>query len=224
MNYRILLTACCVSLISFSVLIAEDTASNNGTSSTGAPANSELVVDQSFDSDSLDSKWHINTGTWAVKDGVLKVSEVAADKHAAAARFPVETNNAVYQLRFRLLDDAKGFHLGFDPAPGELDKKGHLFSVIVTPSAWKIMKHVDKKNPKQDPNEVLANESMSFEKGRWYTLRLTTWETYVTATIDGDATLKANHPTFGVKKPTLVFRCQGDGVELDDIKVWRQVK
>ena len=86
------------------------------------------------------------------------------------------------------------------------------------------MKHVDKKNPKEDPNEVLANESMSFEKGRWYTLRLTTWETYVTATIDGDATLKASHPTFAVKKPTLVFRCQGDGVELDDIKVWRQVK
>ncbi|WP_372719997.1 hypothetical protein [Novipirellula sp.] len=214
MMIRISLAACCVCLLSSSLAVAQQ----------APPANSELVVDQTFDSDSLDSKWHINTGNWAVKDGVLKVSEVASDKHAAAARFPVETNNAVYQLRFRLLGDAKAFHFGFDPAPGELDKKGHLFSVIVTPSAWKIMKHVDKKNPKQDPNEVLANESMSFEKDRWYTLRLTTWETYVTATIDGDGTLKASHPTFGVKKPTLVFRCQGDGVEVDDIKVWRQVK
>lgn len=31
--------------------------------------------------------------------------------------------------------------------------------------------------------------------------------------------LKASHPTFHVATPTLVFRCIGDGIEVDDIKV-----
>ena len=42
----------------------------------------------------------------------------------------------------------------------------------------------------------------------------------MTAKIDGKESLKTSHSTFGVKKPTLVFRCVGDGVEIDDLKVW----
>ena len=61
-----------------------------------------------------------------------------------------------------------------------------------------------------------------FNAGQWYTLRVTSWETHITATIDGDKTLKVSHPTFAVKKPTLVFRCLGDGIEIDDIQVWTQ--
>ncbi|NND96560.1 MAG: hypothetical protein HKN47_04430 [Pirellulaceae bacterium] len=187
-----------------------------------APANSELVVDESFDKAELGKKWHVNTGNWSIQEGVLRVSEVAADKHSAAARYAVETDNAVYQLRFRLINKAKMFHFGFDPKPGELEKKGHLFSVIVTPTSWKIMKHIDKARPKEAPNETLVEQERKFELGQWYTLRVTTWGQFVNAKIDDEDPLKAAHPTFGVKKPTLVFRCIGDGVEIDDIKVWQQ--
>lgn len=186
------------------------------------PANSVVAVDDSFERPELGDDWHINTGQWRIIDGVLKAKEVTEDKHSAAARRIVETQNAVYEMKFRLTGDAKAFHFGFDPARGELDKKGHLFSVIVTPVSWKILKHVDKSRPKDDPNEVLAIEKTSFVKDMWYTLRVTTWGNYVTARIDGMTTLKAEHPTFGVKKPTLVFRCVGDGIEIDDLKVWTQ--
>jgi len=186
------------------------------------PANSELAVDDSFDRKELGKEWHVNTGDWKIVDGVLRAAEIPAEKHSAAARRTVETSNAVYELRFRFVEDAKGFHFGFDPAKGELKKKGHLFSVIVTPTSWKIMKHVDKARREEDPNETLAEQKTEFARGQWYSLRVTTWQTHVTARIEGKEPLKASHETFGVKKPTLVFRCLGNGVEIDDIKVWKQ--
>ncbi|MCR9199243.1 MAG: hypothetical protein NXI04_11405 [Planctomycetaceae bacterium] len=186
-----------------------------------APANSTLALSETFDGP-LDSQWKINTGDWKVEDGVLIAREVKADQHSAAARRILETGNAVYELNFQLTDNAKAFHLGFDPKKGTLDKKGHLFSVIVTPTSWKILKHVDKARPKDAPNETLATAEHRFEPGRWYRLRVTTWENYVTAKIDSKQTLKASDPSFRVKKPTLVFRCQGDGVQIDDLRVWTQ--
>ncbi|QDT08437.1 hypothetical protein [Planctomycetes bacterium K23_9] len=199
-------------LLSCSISMAADT----------PPANSELVVDQSFDEAELGKGWHINTGSWKVINGVFQAKEIKADKHSAAARHVIETQNAVYQVRFRLVGESPTFHFGFDPKRGELDKKGHLFSVIINAQKWQIMKHVDKAKPKVDPNEILASEKVAFEKDKWYTLRVTTWGPYVTAKIDDSQELKASHPTFSVKKPTLVFRCIGESVELDDLRVWRQ--
>lgn len=186
------------------------------------PANSNLALDESFSGSELGQGWKANTGDWKIVDGVLRGAELPAEKHSAAIRRVVETRNAVYDLKFRFVGEASAFHFGFDPAPGELQKKGHLFSVIVTPASWKVLKHVDKNRRDEDPNEVLAQEKTNFQRGQWYALRVTTWGNYVTARIDGKSPLKASHPTFGVKKPTLVFRCLGDGIEIDDIRVWTQ--
>ena len=188
------------------------------------PSNSDVAVDDSFDRTDLGKEWNSTTGDWKIVDGVLRGVEKAAEKHSAATRRTVATQNAVYELKFRLLKGGKSFHFGFDPAKGELKKKGHLFSVIVTPTAWKLLKHVDKNRRIEDPNETLAEQATEFKAGEWYTLRVTTWDKYVTARIEGKETLKCSHETFSVKKPTLVFRTLGDGVEIDDIKVWTQKK
>lgn len=188
------------------------------------PANSDVALDDSFDRAELGEGWKINTGEWKIVNGVLRSREIASEKHSAAARRTLESKNAVYELRFRFVDKAKAFHFGFDPARGELKKKGHLFSVIITPTSWEVRKHVNKANPKEDPNETLASEKTEFKTGEWYSLRVTTFENYVTAQVDGKKLLKASHPTFAVKKPTLVFRCLGDGVEIDDLHVWTQKK
>jgi len=217
MNQRAILS-CVPVLLFFSFL------SQHVSGGEDAPANSDLVVDESFDGATLSDQWHVNSGSWSVANGVMRAQEVASEHHAAAARRKIETENAVYQMRFRLIGEGKAFHFGFDPAPGELTKKGHLFSVIVTPTSWRLMKHVDKARPKEDPNETLAEDKTAFEHGKWYQLRVTTWDKYVSAKIEGKASLEASHDTFAVKKPTLVFRCLGDGVEIDDIKVWRQKK
>lgn len=186
------------------------------------PANSDLALEESFDRNELGKGWNTNAGQWKIVNGVLRGRELAADQHAAATRRTLETGNAVYELKFRFVEKGKALHFGFDPAKGELKKKGHLFSVIITPTSWKILKHVDKNRREEDPNETLAQQETRFEHGQWYNLRVTTWGNYVTAQIEGKERLKASHATFGVKKPTLVFRCLGDGVEIDDIRVWTQ--
>ena len=183
------------------------------------PAKSGADLNDSFDRAELGEGWNINTGQWKIVEGVLRASEVPADKHSAAARRTLVTQDAVYELKFRFVDQGKAFHFGFDPARGELKKKGHLFSVIVTPDSWKILKHVDKDRPQEDPNQTLATRQTEFKPGQWYSLRITTSGKDVTAQIEGKEPLKASHPTFVVKKPTLVFRCLGDGVEIDDLKV-----
>ena len=188
------------------------------------PANSDVALDESFDRTELGQEWNSNTGDWKIIGGVLRGREIAAEKHSAATRRVLLTQNAVYELKFRFVENGKGFHFGFDPAKGELKKKGHLFSVIVTPTSWKILKHVDKDRRKEDPNKTLAEQKTEFKSGQWYVLRVTTWGTHVTAKVDDQEPLKASHPSFGVKKPTLVFRCLGDGVEIDDIRVWTQRK
>ena len=187
-------------------------------------AEPKALLTDDFNRAELGKDWHVNTGGWKIVDGVLRVKEIKADKHSAAARRAIVTQDAVYELRFRFVDEGKGFHFGFDPAKGELKKKGHLFSVIVTPGGWRIMKHVDKAKPKEAPNEVLATARATFKKGQWYALRVESRGDDVTASIKGVGELKGSHPTFHVKKPTLVFRCLGDGVEIDDIRVTRAPK
>lgn len=85
-----------------------------------------------------------------------------------------------------------------------------------------MLKHIDKNRREEDPNETLAEQETKFKRGCWFYLRVTNWENYVTARVEGKEPLKASHPTFGVRKPTLVFRCLGDGLEIDDIRVWTQ--
>lgn len=62
------------------------------------PANSDVALDDSFDRQEPGEGWHVNTGDWKIVDGVLRGSEVPAEKHSAAARRIVETKNAVYEL------------------------------------------------------------------------------------------------------------------------------
>jgi hypothetical protein len=186
-----------------------------------AAANEADIVADAFDRDELGKKWHINNGEWKIVDGALRIKELKADKHAASGRWLVPSQDAAYSLRFRLSENCRAFHVGFDPARGELKKKGHLYSVIITPTTWRIMKHVDKSNPKQDPNQVLASAPAAFKAGAWYSLKILGRGDRVTASIEGIGELTASHPTFHVKKPTLVFRCVGDHVEIDDVTVTR---
>ena len=181
-------------------------------------------MDDSFDRNELGTVWTANAGSWKISDGVLCGSELTADEHSAVIRRTVETRNAVYDLKFRFVRQGKTFHLGFDPKSEESDKKGHLFSVIMTPTSWKIQKHRDKKRPDDDPDMTIASRSASFLSGQWYSLRITTWGPYVTARIEGVGTLKGSHRSFDVSKPALIFRCAGDGVEIDSLKVFTQKK
>ena len=75
------------------------------------PANSDVALEDSFDRDELGKGWNSTTGDWKIVDGVLRGSEIAAEKHSAATRRVVETKNAVYELKFRFIDEGKAFQV-----------------------------------------------------------------------------------------------------------------
>lgn len=180
-----------------------------------------LLLEEKFEGKELPKNWNRNTGKLTVADGVLKASEVAADMHAAAFRRPLPLQDAAILVKFRF-EGAKMFHVGFDPAPGELKKKGHLFSVILTATGWNITEHNDKDDPKST-NKALAKAAATFEKGRWYELLLEVKGDDVLAQIGGLEPLRATSKDFHVKKPGLVFRTGGkdrDEVQIDEVRVW----
>lgn len=181
----------------------------------------KLLLQESFDGAETPKGWNVNTGVLRVQDGALRASEKAADKHIGAFRYRLPVQDCVVSLTFKL-GEARVLNLGFDPAPGELKKKGHLFSVIITPKSWSLVEHNDKADP-NSKTQVLARADAAFEPGVTYSLLLECKGNDIAAQVMGKEPLRASSPEFHVKKPGLVFRMGGkDGQEvtLDDVKVW----
>lgn len=170
-----------------------------------------------FDESKRPEKWAVNFGHWEPKDGVLVCRQLDKDNHAAASRWQIPHKDAVIKLRLKF-DGATGFHLGFDPAPGELKKQGHLYSLVVTPTQAQIKKHKDKADDKSK-DETLATASLNAASGEWLDIELRTEGEKVTATVGKSAKLEASDPSFSVAKPTVVFRVIGGDVQLDDVQV-----
>jgi len=134
------------------------------------------------------------------ENGVLHITELEADKHAASGRRILATDDATFRIRFSMGPETKAFHPGFDPARGEFEKKGHLYSIIVMPDQWRIVKHVDKNRPREDPNEILAQKPHEFQPSQWDELEIECEGENIIARIETIGELSASHPTFSVKR------------------------
>lgn len=181
----------------------------------------KLLLEESFDMSALPKGWNKNTGTLAVAGGVLHASQLAKDEHIGAFRKVLPVQDCAIQLDFKFAG-ATAFQVGFDPAPGELKKKGHLFSLAITPAGWSLIEHNDKALPSSKA-VTHARAATKFAAGEWYTLLLEVKGEVVVAKIDGKDVLRATAKDFRVKKPGLVFRVGGkDGQEVlvDNVKVW----
>ena len=182
----------------------------------------KLLFEDSFDGAERSKKWTHTVGALRLDNGVLLASEQASDKHACAFRHVLPVQNCAVQVDFKLEADAKFLHFGYDPVAGELNKKGHLFSVAVTPTGWSLIEHGDK-NDAKPKNKIHAAQTTTFEPDKWYTLLVECHGDNVVAQIAGKEPLKGTSPDFHVKKPGLVFRVGGpDGkaVRFDNVKVW----
>ncbi len=166
------------------------------------------------------ANWGVNFGHWEPADGHLVAKQLEKDNHAAASRWKIPLADATIRLKLRI-GSAKQFHIGFDPAPGSLKKKGHLYSLIVMPGGAMIKKHKDKADPKST-DETLT--TASFKPGigasnEWAEIELTAKGDTVRAQIGKFATLEASDPTFHVAKPGIVFRVVGGEALIDDVEV-----
>jgi hypothetical protein len=181
----------------------------------------KVVLEEKFDGSEVPKGWVKNTGTIALANGALRLGEIASEKHAGAFRKLMPVQDFILQLDFQF-DNAKMIHVGFDPATGELKKRGHLYSIIVTPKGYSILEHNDKADPSSKP-KTHANLSTEFKNGQWYTLMLENRGEEVSVQIQGKESLKAKAVDFRVKKPSLVLRvgaADGDGALIDNVRAW----
>ncbi|MBI3879503.1 MAG: hypothetical protein HY301_05500 [Verrucomicrobia bacterium] len=184
-------------------------------------AKGKVLLEEKFDGEKVPAGWNKNTGKISVAEGVLHASELASDMHIGAFRKALPVQDCAIQLDFKFAG-ARTFNVGFDPAPGELKKKGHLFSLAITAESWNITEHNDKADP-NSKNVARAKAAVKFEAGQWHTLLLEVKGNDVVAQVAGREPLRATAKDFHVKKPGLVFRVGGkDGQEVlfDNVKVW----
>ncbi len=180
-----------------------------------------VLLDESFGGAGVPAGWTKNAGVIAVADGALRANELVKDNHAGAFRKALPLTDAAVQVDLKL-DGAASFNLGFDPAPGALKKKGHLFSLILTPTSWQLTEHADKGDP-ASKNIVHAKAAATFPRDRWVTILLEMRGDTVVVHADGHKPLKATAKDFAVKKPGLVFRVGGKDEKplwIDNVKVW----
>lgn len=180
----------------------------------------DKLLEETFTAPELPKGWNANTGTLRVADGALMAAEKSTDKHIGAFRYRLPMQDCAVQIDFKL-GGARVINLGFDPAPGELKKKGHLLSVVISKSGWSIIEHNDKANP-ESKTKTHAKAATPFDPATTYTLLLECKGNDVVAQITGKEPLKATAPDFHVKKPGLVFRMGGPDaqeVTFDNIKV-----
>ncbi|MBI1349250.1 hypothetical protein GC163_23520 [bacterium] len=178
-------------------------------------------VTASFTDAARPKNWTVNFGSWEVHEGVLVAKELEKDQHAAASRWQIPLADGVVKLKVKL-NGAKFFHIGFDPAAGQLEKKGHLYSLVLMPEQAQLKKHKDKADA-TSKDEVLSTAGFAARSDQWLDVELKTEGDHVTATIGGQlgviAKLEASDPSFHVSKPAVVFRVGGDSVQLDDVSV-----
>ncbi len=188
-----------------------------------ALAESPTVTTADFDK-ARPANWMVNFGSWEAVGGVLVARQLKEDNHAAASRWQLPLSDGVVKLKLKFAG-ATAFHLGFDPAPGQLDKQGHLYSLIVTPTQAELKKHRNKADP-QSKDDTLATAGYADATNRWLSIELRTEGDRASADITASngavatvARLEATDATFHVSKPTVVFRVIGSEVQLDDVEV-----
>jgi len=181
----------------------------------------DKLLGETFSNSEVPKGWNANTGSLRIVDGALLAAEKSGDKHIGAFRHPLPLQDCAIQIDFKL-GGARVINLGFDPAAGQLKKKGHLLSVTISKAGWSIIEHNDKANP-ESKTKTHAKATTPFDPATTYTLLLECKADNVVAQVTGKEPLKATAPDFHVKKPGLVFRVggpEGQEATFDNVKVW----
>jgi len=152
-------------------------------------------------------------GTWNVIDGILVGKELAADKHAAVLNLQEKNRDSVIRFSFQLGGDTTGFNLSMNHA------SGHLFRIVVTPSAMSINLDKNKKDA-ASKTVVMATAKGKFEQGKWYTMQVEMRGDRVVAQTDNGLIVEASNPTLDVDKPNYRFVMKGDSLSIDDLQIW----
>ena len=155
--------------------------------------------------------WRLRPGKWEFVDGAMKGSEVAADKHGAVARFPLEFQNVVIQYEIRL-DGSRTSTLSIN------DAKEHVCRVLINPTGFTAQKD-DHDHAGPDKAEVFGKAAMPIKEGEWKTVVLEIVGDEMVAHIDGKAITGSNE-LIATKKANFGFTVAGESASVRNLRVW----
>ncbi len=180
-----------------------------------------LLLEEKFDGTTLPTGWNIKAGGLRVEAGTLHASQDRQAGRLGLFNCEVPMQDAVIQIDFKF-DGCRGLNVSVNPSPGEVDKKGHLYSVMITPAMWNITEHNNKAD-RASQSVALSSAREVFEQGKWYTLLVENKGDEVIARIEGKQPLRASSKDFRAKKPGIEFRVLGrdnEEVSFDNLRVW----
>jgi hypothetical protein len=180
-----------------------------------------LLLEEHFDGEALPKGWTQKAGKLRVADGALHASQDRQAGRLGLFNCAVPMQDAVIQLDFKF-EGCRGLNVSVNPSPGEVNKKGHLYSIMITPRLWNITEH-NNKSDRSSESKALTSEAATFEQGKWYVLTIENKGGEVLARIEGKPTLRASSPDFRARKPGIEFRVLGRGndeVSFDNLRVW----
>jgi hypothetical protein len=108
--------------------------------------------------------WRLAKGTWELAHGVVRGSELAADKHGAVARLPNRLHDFILEYEFKF-EGARGTSLSINA------EKGHMARIGVSPTSITFQRDdTDHQGP--DKAIVFARYPADLKPGTWHTVRL----------------------------------------------------
>lgn len=108
--------------------------------------------------------WKAAKGKWELNDGVLRGSELEADKHGAVTRLPNQLQDFVVEYEFKF-EGARATSLSINAV------KDHMARILITPGTVTIQRD-DNDHDGPDKSVVFARFPAEIKPGVWHKVRL----------------------------------------------------
>ncbi len=171
----------------------------------------KLLLSEDLDKP-LAKPWTVAKGKWENDGGAVRVSELAEDKHGAAARVPLATRNFVVQYSIKL-DGAKATSFSIN------DAKGHCCRVSISPTSLVVQKDSHDHN-KEDKQVKLDTRTAPITLGEWHTVVIEVLGPEIVASLDGDRVALGSHESIDVDKTNFGLTVAGETASYKNLRVW----
>ena len=173
----------------------------------------QLIFSDDFSGPALAQGWAGKPGKWEMVDGVVKVSQVKEDNHAAVRRHPLSPyHDAIFEMSFEF-DGATTIGVSLN------NKGGHVCRAMIT--AKGMVLQVDQPNHDSDQKMVkLATSTAPVASGTWHKLVMEVHGPVMIAQLDDAPPITGENPRVDVEKTDVGIPVGGVYAKVKGLKVY----
>ncbi len=182
----------------------------------------EVIYESKLDA-APGAPWKAAKGQWELKEGVLRGSELAADKHGAVTRLPNKLSDFVVEYEFKF-EGARTTSLSINAA------KDHMARINIMPKFVTIQRD-DNDHEGPDKAVIFARFPADLAPGTWHKVRLEMVGDTMLGQVD-DLTAWGSSDLFKAEKVSPGFTVGGESVDFRNLTIraaklnpeWESVK